>query len=327
MVNVAIAGGSSPTLGSAIVRAIANTHGVHEPVILSRRKDGNTETRGTILVDNWKHVEVRYVDYHDKDNLTSALKGIHTVISVVLIPDPVEWTTAQVNLVRAAKETGVKRFAPSEWAFGSPAHEKAEIDRPKIEVWREVERSGLEATRFVCGGFMNYLGIGCPGPKEKQEEALHGFREGPFMFNVEEGTVDIPLKADGSYPRVTMTEIGDIGRFVAAALDLDKWEPEMPMAGDTLGFGEVVRLAEKATGRKFTIMETTKEQLQKEKDGLRPEDWIRNMECSYAMLFCDDQDGETVLDPLLNRLCPQVNPIKIKEYLQKYWERSIGEPE
>ena len=307
MVNVAIAGGSSPTLGQAIVEAIFQ-NGNHKPIILSHRQDFTMP-----------FAEIRHVDYHDKPSLATALRDIHTVISVMLIPDPTEFVTAHVNLLRAAKEAGVKRFAPSEWALGSRAHEKADIDRPKIEVWKEVEKSGLEATRFVCGGFMNYLGIGCPGSDYEKQKALAGFREGPYLFNLRDGWVEVPLKADGSYPRVTMTEIKDIGRFVAAALDLDKWEDEMPMVGDTLRFDEVIKLAEEATGKKLEIRERTKQQLQEEKDSLGPEHWIRRMECTFSMLYCDDEDDETALDPLLNRLCPNVKPVTIPEYLEKYW--------
>ncbi|KAL1955732.1 hypothetical protein VTO42DRAFT_8130 [Malbranchea cinnamomea] len=325
MVKVAIAGGSSPTLGRSIVKAILATNGRHTPIILSRRKPRNSGTPDdeNFSVVNGQRVETRYVDYHDQGTLVAALRDIHTVISVILIPDSMDFVTTHVNLLHAAREAGVKRFAPSEWALGSRAHDKADNDAAKIEVWREVERSGgLEATRFVCGGFMNYLGIGCPGPREKREEALAGFREVPYLFNVAEGWAEIPLKEDGSYPRLTMTEIGDIGRFVAAALDLERWETEMPMAGDVLGFGEVVKLAEKVTGRRFRVKEVTKEQFQKEIEGLAPEDWIRHMECTYSKIFCDDQIGETVLDPLLNRLCPQVKPITVAQYLEKYWGQS-----
>lgn len=318
MVNVAIAGGSSRTLGQSIVKGILDA-GRHTPIILSRPSGSSPATSATTTAVNGHNVEVRHANYHDHATLRIALRDIHTVISVVLVPDPEEWTTSQVNLLNAAKDAGVKRFAPSEWAFGSPSHVKAAIDAPKIEVWNAVETSGLEATRFVCGGFMNYLGIGCPGPKEKQEEALAGFREGPYLFGVKDGWAEIPLKSDGSYPRLTMTEIGDVGRFVAAALDLEKWESEMSIAGDVLGFGDVVRLAEQVTGRTFRIKEVTKDEFKKEVDGLAPADWVRNMECSYSMIFCDDVDGETALDPLLNRLCPQVKPITVREYLRKYW--------
>ena len=327
MVKVAIAGGSSPTLGKAIVQAIQDTS-THTPIVLSRReRDHDGELKLWSGYEHGQQVQVRYVDYHDQSSLVTALQGIHTVISVVLTPDPTEWVTAQINLLHAAKEAGVKRFAPSEWAFGSRAHEKADIDRPKIEVWKEVEKSGLEATRFVCGGFMNYLGIGCPGLKHLQDEALAGFSEGPYLFNLKDGWAEVPLKADGSYPRVTMTEIGDIGRFVAAALDLDKWEDEMSMAGDTLRFDEVIKLAEEATGKKFKVIKRTKQQLQEEKDSLGPEDWIRRMECTFSMLYCDDVDDETALDPLLNRLCPDVKPIKVSEYLEKYWAEPRREEE
>jgi hypothetical protein len=46
--------------------------------------------------------------------LTEALKGFHTVLSFVqLLSDPDQ--TSQKNLIDAAIQAGVKRFAPSEY--------------------------------------------------------------------------------------------------------------------------------------------------------------------------------------------------------------------
>ena len=100
---VAVAGGSSPTLGGSIVTAISHTE--NTPVI-STRKSAN-ETRK--FRDG---VEVGPVDYADHASLLEALKDVHTVICVIMVPGP-EWFGCQINLLNAAKEAGVKRFAPS----------------------------------------------------------------------------------------------------------------------------------------------------------------------------------------------------------------------
>lgn len=52
------------------------------------------------------------VDYHDKLELTKALRGVHIVLSFVSFdPDNI----AQKTLIDACIAAGVKRFAPSEW--------------------------------------------------------------------------------------------------------------------------------------------------------------------------------------------------------------------
>ncbi|KAK2780734.1 hypothetical protein FQN53_001002 [Emmonsiellopsis sp. PD_33] len=323
MVKVAIAGGTSPTLGHSIIKAILATNGRHTPIILSRLKpDSNEPTPSTTLIANHP-VETRHVDYHSQPTLTTALSDIHTVISVLLSPNPTDWANSQINLFHASISAGVKRFAPSEFALGTAMHHKAPMDAPKIVVWDAIQQairdsgSPIETTRFVCGGFMNYLGIGCPG---NEQEALAGFRERPYLFNIRDGWVEVPLRDDGGYPRTTMTEIGDVGRFVAAALDLERWgRGEMAMVGEVVGFGEVVRVIEKVTGRTMRVKEVGREELRREIEGLQPADWVRRMECGYNLVYCDDVDGETALEGYLNKMCPQVKPVGIAEYLERYW--------
>lgn len=59
-------------------------------------------------------IQTRKVNYFDKTELAGELKDVHTVLSFVS-SDPEN--TAQVNLIDACIEAGVKRFAPSEWGL------------------------------------------------------------------------------------------------------------------------------------------------------------------------------------------------------------------
>lgn len=60
------------------------------------------------------NIEQRVVDYKNTKDLTNALRGVHTVLSFIqLLSDPDQ--KAQRNLIDAAIEAGVKRFAPSEY--------------------------------------------------------------------------------------------------------------------------------------------------------------------------------------------------------------------
>lgn len=79
--------------------------GKHTPIILSR---------STKSIDS--KVEVRVVDYSNHSSLVSALRDVHTVIVTLFTADAKEAVASQVALLKAAKEAGVKRFAPSEWA-------------------------------------------------------------------------------------------------------------------------------------------------------------------------------------------------------------------
>lgn len=54
-------------------------------------------------------------NYDDPEQLAQILQGVHTVLSFVASQaDP--GSTVQKNLIDAAVEAGVKRFAPSEWS-------------------------------------------------------------------------------------------------------------------------------------------------------------------------------------------------------------------
>jgi hypothetical protein len=55
------------------------------------------------------------VDYQNQTQLTHALKGVHTLFSFVAEQEDPN-SPIQKNLIKAAIEAGVKRFAPSEWA-------------------------------------------------------------------------------------------------------------------------------------------------------------------------------------------------------------------
>lgn len=79
--------------------------GKHTPIILSRSPKPNESK-----------AEVRVVDYSNHSSLVSALEGIHTVIVTLYTFNAKEAVGSQLALLEAAKEVGVKRFAPSEWA-------------------------------------------------------------------------------------------------------------------------------------------------------------------------------------------------------------------
>lgn len=55
------------------------------------------------------------VDYQSQAQLTHALKGIHTLLSFVSEQEDPD-SPLQKNLIKAAINAGVKRFAPNEWA-------------------------------------------------------------------------------------------------------------------------------------------------------------------------------------------------------------------
>src|SRR5436305_5919510 len=86
--------------------------------------------------------------------------------------------------------------------------------------------SGLECTRFFVGMFMNYLGQSCPA--DRREDALAGLEDDLMLdfINIEAGHALVPVTSDGQPCRLSLCEINDVGKLVAAALDLENWEDE-----------------------------------------------------------------------------------------------------
>ncbi len=325
MVLVAIAGGTSPTLGNAIIKAIKEG-GRHEVVILSR--SAPKSTRGCAY---GQKVDVRFVDYGSVASLRQGLQGVHTLISVIKSKDPIEMVTYHQNMLEAAKAVGIKRFAPSEFEMGQIAQQKVDLLRPKIKIWDLCQHSGLECTRFTLGMFMNYLGHGCPD--DRREEALAGLEDDVYrgLVDIGAGNALVPVNDQGQPARMSMCELGDVGRFVAAALDLDQWEDEMSMEGSTTTMDEVVWMAE----RMGLLMRTETltraqahqriadfdQQLEKEQSAqvLKGKMLAQMMECK-----CDDQVGSGIVEPVLNKFCPQVQPMAFDEYITMFWSDSRG---
>ena len=228
MVKVAIVGGTS-SVGCYIVEAIAATK-KHELVILSSRPPPITEFAGIVY-------EHKMVDYTDAASLKLALAGVHTVILAHWNRDPTVFIASSLALLDAAVAVGAKRFVPSEFAAHGLHDDPIEAYRPKAVVADAVRKSGLEYTLFECGFFMNYLGTGSPGL---------GYM-GAFSPLVDVANCTALFVGDGEY-HIVQTHGEDVGKFVAASLDLDKWPEISRMAGDRKKVNEILALAEEIRG-------------------------------------------------------------------------------
>ena len=95
----------------------------------------------------------------------------------------------------------------------------------------------MEVTFFECGLFMNYLASGTKGVGH-----LHPLK---FIWDVENARVGVP--GDGS-AHVVLTRAEDVGKFVAASLELETWSEVSRMVGDRKTLNEVVKEAEAVRG-------------------------------------------------------------------------------
>ena len=227
MVKVAVAGGTGG-LGLHIVEGIVET-GKHEVVVLSRKPTHPVlEKLGVTIVP---------VSYDDPASLERALTGVHTVISTIAALTKDELTRPQLALLDAAVKAGVKRFVPSEFGLRSSPESPIEGFRWKWVVAEAVRKSGLEYTIFEVGIFTNYLAAGTPG-------IGHLYPLMPLL-DVEHYKGTLP--ADTSIP-VVLTTAEDVGKFVAASLDLENWPEYSQVRGDRKTLAEILNVAEEVRG-------------------------------------------------------------------------------
>ncbi|CAF1540161.1 unnamed protein product [Adineta ricciae] len=226
-----------------------------------------------------KGVIVVQVDYSNHELLVKELQGVHTVI-VTLISLDESSIYSQINLLNASLEAKVKRFAPSEWAGKHEETSPIELYKfLKLPVREKVKASGIEYTIFVNGIFMDYF-----ASPQRASASLP-----PLTVGVDFNTCQADLFGTGNEP-FCITRADDVGKFVAAALDLDKWDEYTD---------EVVQLAK-----------DTNDNIMKK--------FMYQVHVSLIQ-------GEFDYEDTLNKKCSQVQPTTIENFLLQWWDDKQGQ--
>ncbi|KAB2574023.1 uncharacterized protein LTHEOB_12152 [Lasiodiplodia theobromae] len=306
MVKVAIAGGTGD-LGRTIVEVMEN-HPHHQAIILSR-KPKEPVAGAPVLV----------VDYTDVAALTRTLEenGIHTVISALGYHGD-SLATAQLNLIRAAAASApTKRFAPSAYAVRYPRSACAML--PTLNDYfgaiDALRASGLEWTVFLNGLFLDYF---------SHPHARSYLK--PLCFAIDLASCKAAIPGDGEQ-KVTFTYTFDVARFVVAALDLEVWEEESCIAGDTVTWNEFVRMAEEVRGTKFNVVYDDVEKLKRGEltelpghvatYGSFPKELFQGFMSMFEQFTTDEKIS--VVPPELNKKFPEIKPLTVREMLKQYW--------
>ena len=156
---------------------------------------------------------------------------------------------------------------------------------------------------------------------------MQGFVDVPVVWDIAAGVAEVPVKSDGTAPKITMTEIGDIGRFVAAACMLPdgKWQTSMEMVGETTDVDEVTKMIEAVTGKKMERQPVDKLVLQQRADAIggiggTRDEMVTKMISQINIATLEEQIGICVLRPTVNQLYSDVNSVSVKVYLAKFWK-------
>ncbi|GJN70269.1 hypothetical protein PLIIFM63780_003142 [Purpureocillium lilacinum] len=235
MVKIAIAGGSG-NVAQEIIDVLATKK--HEILLLSR----NDAPAG------WSVSGVRWVRtaYEDTQDLAEILQGVHTVLSFIVVHSDVG-NVSQRNLIDAAVQAGVKRFAPSEWASSSFDYMDWYAGKAEIREYLKQlnkDKKIIEYSLFQPGLFVNYFTY----PYKSANHVVP--IETPIDFNNSRA-----LAIDGAEEsRLTLTTVQDLAQVVARAVEYGgEWPIIGGVQGTEITVGQLIALGGKIRGKEFKI--------------------------------------------------------------------------
>ncbi|KAH9898628.1 NmrA-like family protein [Xylariomycetidae sp. FL2044] len=243
MTVVAVAGGLGD-LGRLITNALYET-GKYEVYTMSRKPAQDKSCR-TSPVTGEKYQPIIHTDYSEESLVERLTEKKVTVVISTLIMDCDSASDAQLRLIRAAEKcTYVSRFIPSEfnveYDVGDdilPYPEKKYHIAARQEL---AKTTTLEYAYVYPGMFMDYFGM------PKVPSSLR-----PLCFFIDPAKGMAVLPGDGE-ARMSMTFTTDAARYLALALEVDKWSRILTTAASTVSLNELVRLVEKSLGRRLEV--------------------------------------------------------------------------
>lgn len=349
MVNVAIAGGTSPTLGKSITEAILAT-GKHKVVILTRESTDSTPTQtstSTHTAHKSKYgASLVPVDYTSVDFLTTTLDShrIHTLISLLKPTAPGESLKIHERLLEACQSARVSRFILSDFSLAPPSHSRVDLLAHKTYLHKlGQEHMSVPATRSThvvecCtiqnGGFMEYFVQGCPSP-----DVQAGLQDGLMLkyIDIAKRRLVVPCVKPGVPAHISMTSLIDIGKYIAASLDLPPGSltGQLGLASETFQFTKVVDILAsmdppivvKPVYTTRQECEERAEQYGHEMDVKLKETGEFDVELLMAriasqMVGClcgEEEGGGAVTGKTWNEMCPEVESVKLEDLLRRGW--------
>ncbi|KAK5788568.1 hypothetical protein VI817_009526 [Penicillium citrinum] len=262
------------------------------------------------------------VDYDDISAMTKQLEqhNVHTVISAIgLISE--ETSRSQLNLIEAAdKSKSTARFIPSEFSF-IQTEDLLAVD-PSIKFWLNavelLKASSLIYTRVIPGFFMDYWGM--PHVKTNLQ---------PYSFGVDISSRKAAIPGDGN-DVICMTYTYDMAQYIIKALDLDEWPEFSIVVGDQVTYNQILGMAEEILGEKFDVTYDSIEQIEKgnvtnpqmPSDLGYSEEELTELTALVSRLVVNGV-FELPEENRLNELFPEVKPITMKDFLEKFVQMGL----
>ncbi|PVI07899.1 NAD(P)-binding protein [Periconia macrospinosa] len=316
MVRIAVAGGTGNVATELLRAPLAS--GKHEVTILTRGSPPATS--------NSPNVSYKQVNYHDRDALTEALKGIDVCLSFLITHLDTD-NKIQKNLIHACIAAGVRRFSPSEWSIKNNADVSGYANKDAIAAYLstlpETSSSNpkLEYCLFQPSIFMDYFAH--PSPLSPNLITY------PFFIDFD--SRHALILDDGDQP-IAFTAIHDISNMLALALDDPRSWPKIGgMRGARTTFNEILALGKKLRGGEWTVEKVLSEDIKRD---LLKTNWVPQMTHpvvpletreSYSrefviMFFRGILSGGLDVGTEWNERFPEYEFMGLEEYLKQAWE-------
>jgi len=241
--KVVFIAGATGFVGSQITQAFLDKKSFDVRILT--RAGGVEDEKKKVLLQEFVSQGAKLVESNleDVESLKKSLHGVDLVVSVLSVHS----LEHQINLIKASKEAGVKRFVPSEFGFDveAPIQNGIQVDffYPKIKAREELRRVGLDHVIIITGAFTSYL--------------LSPF----FGVDLEHGKI----RSGGTgKEKFVASHVPDFSRAIPdIATHPDTTNKIVYIEGDYVSMDEIADTLEEVTGKKITREHVSVDDLKK----------------------------------------------------------------
>jgi hypothetical protein len=230
MEKLILVAGATGKLGQKICRELIKMNASVRAVVRAESKPKNIEALQQM------GIELYFADWSDKDGLTKACNGVHTVVSALAGLHEVIVET-QINLLEAAIAADVQHFIPSDFCSDYtkiPAGENRNFDLRR-EFQAYLDQRPIRPTSIFNGCFADILRYNTP------------------LFNVpEKTTVYYDDKQDW---KIDFTTMDDTAAFTAHAAMADTADRYLKIASFSVSPNELVALSKTQKGNQYELVD------------------------------------------------------------------------
>ena len=122
---------------------------------------------------------------------------------------------------------------------------------------------------------------------------------------------------------MTLTDVGDVGYFIAAAclLPAGSYYEHFRMAGETLSITESVRKIESIRGGNMDVLYQSIENI-KDDEAREGVPYPNQFWLQTERLTARNKTGEGLVPPIINELCPSLGALSVEQYSIRFWSRT-----